>query len=238
MRLRSSFARRALVLAMVAQAAGAVLVSAPARAAATTVFTPVADAAIYSGSPTVNFGSADRLVADESPKTKSFLRFEVAGLTTVPTGARLRLWVTNASSNGPEVRAVTAAWDESTVVYNTRPSVGSTKIDDVGSVRAGQWLEYDVSALATGNGTVEIGLVGDSGDGTDFASREDPTVANRPQLVVETGDTEPPPPPPPPPSASAAPSAASAEQRSPSASSATPVTPAAASPSSWPCGTT
>jgi hypothetical protein len=184
---------------MVAQAAAAVLVAAPARAAATTVFTPVADAAVYSGRPTANFGSADRLVADNSPKTKSFLRFEVAGLTTLPTGARLRLWVTNASSNGPEVRAVTAAWDESTLIYNTRPSVSSTKIDDVGKVRAGQWLEYDVSALVTGNGTVEMGLVGDSSDGTDFASREDPTVANRPQLVVETGDTEPPPPPPPPP---------------------------------------
>ena len=36
---------------MVAQAVAAVLVSAPARAAATTVFTPVADAAIYSGQP-------------------------------------------------------------------------------------------------------------------------------------------------------------------------------------------
>ena len=90
------------------------------------------------------------------------------------------------------------------MVYNTRPSVSSKTIDDVGSVRAGQWLQYDVSALVTGNGIVEMALVGDSTDGTDFASREDPTVGNRPELAVESGDTEPPPPPPPPAAAAAA----------------------------------
>lgn len=198
MRLSGPFIRRVLVLAIVAQAAGTVVASPPARAATTTAFTPVADAAVHSDRPTTNFGSADRLVADRSPKTKSFLRFEVAGLTSAPTGARLRLWVTNKSSNGPEVRPVTSSWDEITLTYATRPSVGS-KVVDVGKVSANRWLEYDVASLVAGNGTVEIALVGDSSDGTDFASREDGTAASWPQLVVETDGIEPPPPPPPPP---------------------------------------
>jgi hypothetical protein len=169
-----------------------------ARAAATTVFTPIADTAIHLDQPGKNFGSSTRLVADNSPKSTSFLRFDVAGLDSAPTGARLRLWVTDKSSNGPEVHAVSAAWAENTVTYNTRPAVGSAVIDDVHSVAAGKWLEYDAGALVTGNGLVDLALIGDSSDGTDFASREDADPAHWPQLVVEAGGIEPPPPPPPP----------------------------------------
>jgi hypothetical protein len=49
-----------------------------------------------------------------------------------------------------------------------------------------------VGALVAGDGTVDLALVADSTDGTDFASRE-ATAANRPQLVVATGVIEPPP---------------------------------------------
>ena len=59
------------LLAMLAQAVTAVWPPSPARAATTTMFTPVADASIYSGKPGTNFGSATRLVADNSPKTKA-----------------------------------------------------------------------------------------------------------------------------------------------------------------------
>src|SRR5437764_2251498 len=132
-----SFARRALVAAVLAQSVGALVVSAPARAATETL-TPVADARVQSDQPAKNFGSATTIVADKSPATESFLRFEVTGLTAAPTLARLRLWVTNKSSNGPQVRAVTAAWDEGTVTWNTKPSVGGTVVANVGSVSAGK----------------------------------------------------------------------------------------------------
>jgi hypothetical protein len=189
-------ARRALLLAVVGQAVVAIVLPSEARAATTTVFTPVADASVYSADPGDNFGSDPTLVADRSPKTKAFLRFEVAGLTGALEGATLRVWVTNGSSNGPEVRPLTSPWAENAVNYDTRASVGSV-VDDAGKVSAGRWLEYDVSDLVSGIGPVDIALVGDSSDGTDFVSREGP-AAQRPQLVVETDDdTEPPPPPPP-----------------------------------------
>jgi hypothetical protein len=194
LRLTRSFALRALVPALIAQAT--MTLAAPVAEAATTVFTPIADAAIRSDRPATNFGSARRLVADTSPKTKSFLRFDVAGLGSDPDSATLRLWVTDKSKNGPEVHAVSAGWDEGTLTYNTRPAVGS-KVDDVGSVSAGRWLEYDVDALVSGNGLVDLALIGDSSDGTDFASREDADPAHWPQLVVEAENVEPPPPPPP-----------------------------------------
>ena len=192
-----SVVRRALPLAVLGQAVAGIVGPSPARAATATVFTPVADATVYAAQPGRNFGSDLTLVADDSPKSKVFLRFEVAGLTGVPIGARLRVWVSNASSNGPEVRPVTAAWGESTVTYDTRPAVGSV-VADVGKVSSGSWLEYNVSGLVAGNGPVDLALVGDSSDGADFVSREG-AETRRPQLVVETDGTQPPPPPPPPP---------------------------------------
>ncbi len=198
MRLRRPFARRALVLALVVQGTVAVVSASPVRAATAVTFTPIADTLIRSDKPAANFGSADRIGADTSPKTKSFLRFDVARLSATPTGARLRLWVTDKSSNGPEVHAVDGTWDESTVTYNSQPAVRSTVVDDHGSVSAGNWLEYDVGTLVTGNGPVDLALVGDSSDGTDFASREDADPAHWPQLVVESDGATPPPPPPPP----------------------------------------
>jgi hypothetical protein len=158
------------------------------------VFGAVADATAYSGQASSNFGSATRLVADTSPSTQSFLRFEVAGLVSAPTGARLRLWVTDKSVNGPEVRPVTSSWSEGTLTWATKPSFGSV-VADIGSVSAGRFVEYDVSGLVTGNGSVQVALVGDASDGTDFASREDPDPARRPQLVVSTIDGGEPPPP-------------------------------------------
>jgi hypothetical protein len=185
--------RRALALALVAQAV--VVVGSPPAGAATTVFGAVADATAYSGQPSTNFGSANRLVADTSPWTQSFLRFEVAGLASAPTGAKLRLWVTDPSGNGPEVRPVTSPWAEDTLTWATKPSFGSL-VADIGSVSAGRFVEYDVKGLVGGNGTVEAALVGDASDGTDFASREDADPSRRPQLVVTTSDVEEPPPPP------------------------------------------
>ena len=191
-------ARRALVAAFFL-AATVLVAPSPAQAAmTTTTFTPVADVALYSSRPDANLSSDDTLVADTSPKTKSFLRFEVAGLSSPPTGAVLRLWITNASSNGPEVRPVTSAWDPAHVTYRTRPSVGST-VADVRKVSSKRWLEYDVSELVTGIGPVDMAVVGDSSDGTDFASANHQNATLWPQLVVETEVVEPPPPPPPPP---------------------------------------
>ena len=178
------FARRALALLVLGQAAAVAVLPSTAGAAVTSAFTPVADASVYSGSPAKNFASDPTLVADNSPKTKTFMRFDVTGLTGAPIAVRLRVWVTNASSNGPEVRPLTSPWEESTVTYTTRPSVGGV-VADVGKIGAGQWLEYNVKPLVTGNGVVNLALVGDSSDGTDFVSREGPE-AQRPQLVIDT----------------------------------------------------
>jgi hypothetical protein len=48
----------------------------------------------------------------------------------------------------------------------------------------GTWGEFNVTPLVATFGLHSFALVGVSADGVDFSSREDPTTANRPQLVL------------------------------------------------------
>ncbi|MGH8974160.1 MAG: DUF7594 domain-containing protein, partial [Acidimicrobiia bacterium] len=119
------------------------------------------------------------------------------GVEGTVSSARLRAFVTNSSGNGPEVYASGTAWSESTLTWNTKPARTSGLLADLGAVSSGSWVEWDVTAAVTGNGTYSFNLVADSSDGTDLATRE--AGSTPPQLVVTVGTTPPPPPPPPPP---------------------------------------
>jgi hypothetical protein len=149
----------------------------------TVVLGPVADARVEKANPNRNFGSMATLLGDRSPQVESLLRFNVGSLTGSVTRARLRVWVTNKSKNGPEVYPTATAWTESGVTWNTRPARTGPLAADAGAVAAGRYLDYDVTRLVTGTGAHSFVLAADSSDGTDFNSRE--ASGNRPQLVLE-----------------------------------------------------
>ena len=155
---------------------------------------PTDDARVAQTSPNTNYGSANRLQADGSPVLHSFLRFDVT--TDLPvTRARLRLYATDASSNGPEVYASDPDWNEATLTWNNRPTRKPGLVADLGSVSSGRYVEWDVSAVVTGPGVRSFELAPDSSDGSDFRSSE--ASSNRPQLVLDLGaapgpDTTPP----------------------------------------------
>jgi hypothetical protein len=161
---------------------------------ASTTFLPVADTFVDAAAPTANFGSATSLSSDGgSQPEEAFLRFDVTGLSTPVQGAFLRVWVTNATGNGPEVFPASNAWDESTVTWNTKPASTGSAIFDAGNVGSGAWYEFDVSSYITGNGTFTLNLASVSTDGMNFSSREYPGF--EPELVVvadTTADTTPP----------------------------------------------
>lgn len=154
-------------------------------------YAAVDDTYVDESNPGDNFGDGTTFEADDSPVTRALLEFRVPALSGVVSRARLRLWATGSSSNGPEVWR-TGAFNEDTVTWSSAPPL-SSMLADVGSISRDRWVEYDVTAAVTGGGTYAFALVGDSSDGADFSSKEAST--NRPELVVETG-TEPPPPPP------------------------------------------
>lgn len=168
-----------------------IVVSAPGGGGGQQVFTPTADAQVKSTSPTTNYGTliSLRLRQGTSPTDvfyHSYLTFTVSGLSGPVTGAKLRLFVSDASPDGGSVFAVDpASWTESTLNWSNAPALTPPPIASVGATSAtGAWTEVSLGSLITGNGTYGIGLSSASSDSAIYDSREG---TNKPQLVVTTG---------------------------------------------------
>ena len=68
-------------------------------------FTPSADAYVLATSPDKNFGSNISIRVDNSPDTRSYLRFEVSGLGgSQIVSAKLRVFANSANSTGYSVK--------------------------------------------------------------------------------------------------------------------------------------
>jgi concanavalin A-like lectin/glucanase superfamily protein/fibronectin type III domain protein len=160
------------------------VVSASSHAATPASFTASADAYVTQKFPKKNFGGASTLRVEDSPLTRSYVRFNVSGLSGSVTRATLRLYATGSSSSGFEVRSVPSSWDEYSITWPNAPTPG-TLVRSSGAVSQG-WVSLDVTQLVTGNGTVGVALAAPAGS-LYMASRE--TGQNAPQLVVETATT-------------------------------------------------
>jgi Calcineurin-like phosphoesterase len=166
-------------------------VSPGVAAAASSSFGAAADARVYEASPATNYGSSSTLRVDlaSGARVESVLRFSVAGTSGAVRGARLRLYATTGTVDGPAVHATSSAWSESAVTWANRPSPTSDAVADLGAFASAAWVELDVTSLVTGDGTYSFLVVPTSSDGADFYSRQSGNAALRPQLVVETGDS-------------------------------------------------
>lgn len=156
----------------------------------TLTFRAVADARVVQASPTTNYGTATNLQADGDAGTAqtSFIRFEVAGISGPIQNVKLRVFcTTNGTVNGPAAYLANSTWTESGaggINWNNQPALLSGASDNKTTIPANAWVEYDVTALVTGNGTYTLALKADSNDGVVFSSREGTTP---PQLVVILG---------------------------------------------------
>ena len=97
---------------------------------------------------------------------------------------KLRLFVRDASPNGGVLFTADPGWSENTLTWNSRPAIGTTTIASAGAVTLGTWIEFDVTAIVTGQGPYSFVLRGASGDVAYYDSEE---AANKPQLVVTSG---------------------------------------------------
>lgn len=140
------------------------------------------DARVIEANPTTNYATATRLDVD-NPGEQSYIRFNVSGVTGTVTSAIIRLHVTNGSSNGPSIYLTSNSWEENTITWNNRLAPTSGAIANAGAIVSDNWVEYNVTAVVTGNGSYDFVLLPDSSDGASFYSREGP-ASFRPQLVV------------------------------------------------------
>jgi PKD repeat protein len=158
--------------------------------AGTQTFAPVADAHVKSTSPTKNYGTLTSLrIRNGGTSTdtyRTYLKFDVTGLSGPPASAKLRLYVTDGSPDGGSVFAVGNAWTETGITWANAPAIGGGSLASAGATKNGTWVDLDVTPAVAGNGEVSFALTTTSSNSSYYTSREG--GANRPQLVVMGGD--------------------------------------------------
>ena len=158
-----------------------------AGATRTLTFGAVADTTVRADRPTKSYGTLTTVTADSSPIEHSLLRFTVSGVgTDVVTGATLRLYVKDASPVGGSVyRVASQTWPEN-VTWNTAPAADASPLATVGNASLNTWVSFNVLPMISGDGTFSMRITSTSTNGVNYASRENSTTTQRPQLVVTT----------------------------------------------------
>ena len=190
---RSRLATLAAALALASVALG---MPGVVRAATTVTFVPAADAQVYSSHLTTNYGSLTTLRTREGagtstdPTYRSYLRFDVAGVSGQVTAVTLRLSASDPSSNGQGVYAVAPGWTEGGITYGNAPSIGGTALGSAGVPSTGYNDIVLAPSSVAGNGSIWLGIISAGTNSAIFDSREG---AAPPLLVVTFGGTTPPP---------------------------------------------
>ena len=119
-------------------------------------------------------------------EARAYLRFDVPALAAGESiqSARLSVQVTDDTSDGPAIWRTATSWVESTMTWNSgRPArSGLAAVGNFASMPLGR--QAAVVSGITASGPVSFELMPDSYSVAVLASREDATVANRPQLVL------------------------------------------------------
>ena len=164
----------------------ALLVSGAARVAASPLPQPDADAYVDASQPMKKFGTSPTLRVDSSPLQRSFLRFDLTGVTGTVTSATLKVWATNSLTTGISAYAVADnSWPEKTISDSTAPNVGAL-LTTSAKVQANQWVTFDVTSAVSAGGKVSFALESGNSTGLAMSSKEG---ANPPQLVVATASS-------------------------------------------------
>jgi uncharacterized repeat protein (TIGR02059 family) len=156
----------------------------PSGGGSTLTFTPTDDAQVRSSTTTTNFGTATTIrVGGEGTTTiyRTYIKFNVSGLTGSVTGVKLRLFATDASPNIVHVFGTSTAWAEGTINWDNKPALGTeVGTGPVPTLSAYNEITLSPSAVS-GNGEVSFGLTIEGSNSAIFSSSEG---ANAPQLVV------------------------------------------------------
>mgnify|MGYP001001614536 FL=1 len=150
---------------------------------------PSGDTFVRSDWPNSSYSTNTALRVVASPTINSYLKFNVSGLSGAPQSARLRLYVTDPSTNGGAIYLVSnnyngtsTAWVDNGLNYNNAPPISGTPLSSLGSVSSGAWIEFDVTAAVTGNGTYSFAIASSSTNSVYYNANE--AGSNRPVLVI------------------------------------------------------
>ncbi len=155
------------------------------------------DAHVKSSSAASNYGSQNHLRTRGVDGTlyNAYLKFVVSGLPGEVARATLRLYAYDGSPNGGAIYSVlndyldgSAPWTESDLRYNNAPAISGDPLSShPAAIPDNTWVEYDVTAAITGDGTYSFAIVSSTTNSLFFNSSEAPD--NVPVLIIETGDS-------------------------------------------------
>ncbi len=141
------------------------------------------DAMVRADYPDGNYGGSSTLRVDASPETRSYLHFNLSGLTGIVANATLRIYANSGSSVGYQVHQVSdQAWGEMSISYGNSPAIGNV-IGASGPIKPDTWTDVLVTTLVIDQSEVDFALSGLSRTSISLASRES---ENPPQLVIQT----------------------------------------------------
>jgi hypothetical protein len=179
----------------------AALLAANAHAANVTV--PVTeDTSVEQQNPNTNFGSGNDIVGgvrrgllriEGSPQRWALLKYQVPALSGTVTQVKLRLYKRSGSPSEPfRVQSSPCSWNQSTVTWNSRPTLGAVLATLSGYPTGAGWVEFalPVSSVAQGQRCFAITKPSSSGA---FITADDLQAPNPSQIVITTlVDTTPP----------------------------------------------
>ncbi len=189
---KHAIALAALVVALSAAAADAATVTAPATE----------DTSVEQRSPSTNFGGGNDLVGgvrrgllriEGNPQRWALLKYQVPTFTGTVTQVRLRLFKRSGSPSEPfRVQSSPCSWNQSTVTWNTRPTLGAVLATLPGYPTGSGFVEFGLPTSAVAPGQACFAITKPSSSGA-FITADDVNAANPSSLVITTTvDTTPP----------------------------------------------
>ena len=149
--------------------------------AAPVTFRPVADAYVTASTPRRNFGKARVLFVKVSPRTRSYLRFQVRGVSGTLNRATLRVYVLEGNGTLKVAGVPSSRWGERSITFANAPT--PKRAIAFARARKGAWSVLDVTALVPRSGLATL-AIGASRGSIRLASRE--VRARSPRLLVDS----------------------------------------------------
>ncbi|MCG8607193.1 IPT/TIG domain-containing protein, partial [bacterium] len=153
-------------------------------------FTPIADTFVRSTRPTNNYGDDSELrVRLSSSDYNTYLKFNVTGVAGPIIGATLRLSVIDVSDEGGDIYEVSneylgtsTPWQEDGLIWDNAPEITGSPLSSGGAISLGEIVEFDLSAIITGEGIYSFAISNGSSDAAKYDPKEG---AIPPELVIE-----------------------------------------------------
>ncbi|HET8709187.1 MAG TPA: DNRLRE domain-containing protein [Candidatus Saccharimonadales bacterium] len=174
------------------QSAGEFAVGNTKATVKTATLNPIADAYVNSnsGNKDTNYGS-DNPLQTSSAANHAYLKFDTSAVHQSATivSVTLKLYSNITDQGSFQVHTTTDGWTESGITWNNAPAMDPNIIGTSLYVNSGMVssINLPASAITTDGNTNLVIDYSKAGTIGKFASREDPTAANRPQLVVTYG---------------------------------------------------